>query len=238
MSGTRTRRVLLTRSADDNAEWARELQLRGFIPIECACLEEVRLDDDIDLAGEFERADWITCSSRRAVDALHATARLVPARIRLAAIGPATEERMRELFGRCDCVSSNGSAADLGAELVRLGARHVMVTAARGGLFDIERTLMEAGRTATRIELYEIQPIGGELPIEALDADIAFFASPSAVRAFAARGSLPSGCTVISIGPTTTAALRAAGLPVHVESQTRDLHGMISALATQSTNER
>jgi uroporphyrinogen-III synthase len=230
--------VLLTRSADDNADWARELLARGFAPIECACLVEHRLDDEVDIARELEVADWITCSSRRAVDALDDATRQIPARVRLAAIGPATEERMRELFGRCDCTSQGGSAADLGAELVRLGAQHVLVTAARGGLFDIERVLMEAGRRATRVELYEIQPLAGELPVEVLDADTAFFASPSAVRAFSARGALPAGCTVVSIGPTTTAALRDAGLPVHIESRTRDLSGMISALATLSTSER
>ncbi len=238
MNRTRARKVLLTRSADDNAEWARELAARGFAPIECACLVEKRLEGEVDVARELEHADWVTCSSRRAVEALNDSIRSMPARIRLAAIGPATQERMIQLFGRCDCTSQGGSAADLGAELVRLGAQHVVVTAARGGLFDIERVLMESGRRATRVELYEIQPLEGELPVDVIHADTAFFASPSAVRAFSARGELPAGCMVISIGPTTTAALRAAGLPVHVESQTRDLHGMISALATLSTSER
>ncbi|MCA8979170.1 MAG: uroporphyrinogen-III synthase [Planctomycetes bacterium] len=238
MNDARRTRVLLTRSAEDNADWARELRARGYEAVECASLVEQRLDTGPALARELEHADWIAFTSRRAVDASHDLAPRLPDRVRVAAVGPATEERVRERFGRCDSVSRAGNAADLGTELVRLGARHVVVAAARGGLFDVERALTAAGRTAARVELYEMTPTAEPLPPAALDVDAAFFASPSAVQALSSRGTLPATCVVVSIGPTTSAALRAAGLSVHAESRTRDLDGMITALSSLTTSER
>jgi uroporphyrinogen-III synthase len=158
--------------------------------------------------------------------------------VRIAAVGPATEERTRERYGRCDAISRTGNAADLGTELVRLGAKQTLVIAARGGLDDIERTLHAAGRSAKRVELYETLPVDGPLPVAAREADAAFFTSPTAVRALAARGTLPASCALISLGPTTSDALRALGLSVHAESLTRDLDGMLTALATLSTTGR
>lgn len=177
MNDARRTRVLLTRSAEDNADWARELRARGYEAVECASLVEQRLDTGPALARELEHADWIAFTSRRAVDASHDLAPRLPDRVRVAAVGPATEERVRERFGRCDSVSRAGNAADLGTELVRLGARHVVVAAARGGLFDVERALTAAGRTAARVELYEMTPTAEPLPPAALDVDAAFFAS-------------------------------------------------------------
>lgn len=238
MNDGRRTRVLLTRSADDNADWARQLRARGFEPVECDSLVESRLDVRAALSRELERSDWIAFTSRRSIDALHDLAPRLPARVRLAAVGPATEERLRDRFERCDCVSRAGSAADLGTELVRLGAKYVVVAAARGGLLDVERALTAAGRAAVRIELYEMLPNAAPLEPAVQDVEAAFFASPSAVQAFTARGSLPANCIAISIGPTTSAALRAAGLTVHAESRTRDLDGMITALTSPTTSER
>lgn len=238
MNDARHTRVLLTRSADDNADWARELRARGFEPVECASFVESRLDVRAELTRELDRADWIAFTSRRSVDVLHEVLPALPARVRVAAVGPATEEHLRERYGRCDCISRQGNAEDLGAELVRLGAKHVVVAAARGGLFDVERAVTAAGRSAARIECYEMIPVDGPLPPAVHEVDAAFFASPSAVQAVTARGSLPAGCIAVSIGPTTSAALRDAGLTVHAESRTRDLGGMITALTSLTTSER
>lgn len=234
MTGRRAPTVLLTRSAEDNAEWARALDARGFGATEAACLESVAIAPPADWSARVARADWIACSSRRGAERLAQEAPTIADATRLAAVGPATADRLRARYGRCELVSERGFGADLGRALVAESPQACLVVAARGGLEEVERALEDAGVPTDRVELYETRPVGGPLPESVGVADAAFFASPSAVRAFAARAldaarALPRGCAVVSIGPKTSAALRELGYPVHAESRTRDLDGMITA---------
>ena len=60
-----------------------------------------------------------------------------------------------------------------------------------------------------------------------LEGDLVVLASPSAARAYAELGgSMPA----VTIGPETTAAAEAAGVPVAHESSTHDLDGLIEAV--------
>lgn len=245
MSEPRATTVLLTRSAEDNAEWADPLSARGFVALDVACIETVAIPAPADLARRVAAADWIAIASRRGADRLALECPDIDAATRLAAVGPATAERVRAHHGRCELVSEGGSGADLARALAAEAPRACLVVAARGGLADIERGLGRAGVATDRVELYETRPLTGTLPASVTDAAAAFFASPSAARAFAARAddsarafaarandaarALSPACVVVSIGPTTTAALRDVGLPVHAESRTRDLDGMITA---------
>lgn len=230
--------VLLTRSAEDNAVWASQLRAHGIHPIECACLEIVTLQGGSQLASLLRDSDWLACTSRRAVDALYDEVPVLPSGLRLAAVGPATAERLRECFGRCDLESSKGTGADLGRALAKDGAATPIVITAQGGRADVEHELAAANVQTLRLELYTTRSITGPISPEVQSADAAFFASPSAVYAFVERGQLNAGCALISIGPTTSSALRAAGLPVHAESRTRDLDGMLTALATLAPSQR
>jgi len=235
MSHASDKSVLLTRSADDNATWAEELRARGFQPIECACLELVRLPGGPDLEQSILNSDWLAFTSRRAVEVLHDELPELSGKARLAAVGPATAERLRAHYGRCDIESAEGTGADLGVALAREGATAPIVFAAHGGRTDVEDELAASGVRALRVELYTMRYIRGPLPTSASGASAAFFASPSAVHAFVHRGPLPVDCLHISIGPTTSAALRDHNLPVHAESHTRDLDGMLQALAQLSS---
>jgi uroporphyrinogen-III synthase len=60
------------------------------------------------------------------------------------------------------------------------------------------------------------------------DGDLVVLASGSAARSFAALG---APLDVVSIGPQTTRAARAAGLDVVAEARTHDLDGLVDAVA-------
>lgn len=56
-------------------------------------------------------------------------------------------------------------------------------------------------------------------------------ASPSAVKGLLARADVPESVQVFSIGPTTTAAARAAGLQVAGQASRRDLDGLLEMIS-------
>ena len=66
--------------------------------------------------------------------------------------------------------------------------------------------------------------------LEASGVNIILFASPSAVEGFTRQANIPPDAKVISIGPTTSQAVRAAGLEVAAEAQSPDLDGLLEAI--------
>src|SRR5262252_6758671 len=139
-------RVLLTRSEDDCAEWAEELERRGARPVLLPCIRSEPIDTPelrAALSAAVADADWLVLTSRRGVEAcarllapreaahgggaaptsqarggaLIATVAL-PARTRVATVGAATADEARERLGRADLVGG-GNAAALGAALTR-----------------------------------------------------------------------------------------------------------------------
>jgi uroporphyrinogen-III synthase len=65
---------------------------------------------------------------------------------------------------------------------------------------------------------------------EELDVAVVRLASPSAAAGLAGRARVPARAQIVTIGPSTTAAAREAGLRVAGEAVTRDLHGLLRAI--------
>src|SRR5262245_36126476 len=64
-------RVLLTRSEDDCAEWAEELERRGVRPVLLPCIRSEPIDTPELRAGlklALADADWLVLTSRRGVE--------------------------------------------------------------------------------------------------------------------------------------------------------------------------
>ena len=118
------RRVLLTRSEEDCAEWAERLARHGADSVALPCIRCEPIATPASkaaLAAAVPSSDWLVFTSRRGVEAFAALdPPTLPARCRVAVVGGATAEAARSELGRVDVVGA-GTAAALGATLADLG---------------------------------------------------------------------------------------------------------------------
>jgi len=210
-------RVLITRSEDDCAEWAAELERRGARAVLLPCIRSEPIDTPelrAALRLAIADADWLVLTSRRGVEAC--TRLLGPsalaARTRVATVGAATADAARERLGRADLVGG-GNAAALGAAL----ERSLTATGARCARFDVYRTI-------------PAPPAASKRALSSLGAERVVLASPSAASGFVHQVDLDTPVAIYTIGPSTTAAARALGLSVTAEAREPSLEGILEAM--------
>jgi uroporphyrinogen-III synthase len=232
-------RVLLTRSEDDNAEWLPHFAAHGAEPAALPCIHCETLDTPtlrVALAAASLNADWLAFTSRRGVEAFVALGAQRHARARIAVVGAGTAAAAEQSLGHVDLVGG-GTAALLAGALaasgaLAKGARVLLALAANAGDV-LERELAAAGARCTRLDVYRTvpaPPAARKRPLSALRVDNVVFASPSAVTGFANQVELDVRAHVFTIGPSTTAAARAAGLVVTAEAREPSLEGILEAM--------
>jgi uroporphyrinogen-III synthase len=111
--------------------------------------------------------------------------------------------------------------------------RALIVRAAEGRTV-LADALRERGAHVDEVALYETvpEPLDDATREAAANADDILFASGSAARFFAAAagGELPTGPRLISIGPATSAELRALGREPDLEADPHTPDGLVAAL--------
>lgn len=238
------RRVLVTRALDDAMAWATELAHVGAEPVVFPCLSTRPITDEGTtrrLRDAVADADWIGVTSRRGVQSAAALlAGPLPERVRVAAVGPTTAQAASDLWGRNDLVATRHTLEGLLEDL--LGAAgtadappepHLVLAGARGGRREGVHALRAHGWRVTVVAVYETVPAASsgrrvDLATERLD-DI-LLASPSAVTGLRNLACMPKNVRIFTIGPTTTAAARAAGLVVTAEARRPGLDGLLEAM--------
>ena len=237
--------ILLTRSAEDSALWAEPLRNLGARPLVFPCLRCEPIGSEV-LARDFREAlgsaSWLALTSRRG--ALRARELLqadLPGDVRVAAVGPRTAEAAWSCWGRVDLVAGQGTGRSLAEDLAdwhrgqRVSAEAtVVVAAAEGGRRGLEEVLEPLGVRVLRFAVYRTVPAPPEDPRTDLakeGVDVILLASPSAVQGLMARAEVPDTAQVFTIGPTTTAAARAAGLQVTGQASRRDLDGLLEVIS-------
>jgi len=234
------RTVMVTRAAADSEQWARRLRRLGAHPVVFPCLvSEVIGDAETAerLASAVRDADWLILQSARAADAAARLLRGIALSARIAAVGPSTGTAARRCLGRVDLIAAERSSAGLAGELLgRLKAEscaRVVIAAAEEGRDDAERILAAAGIRVTRVNVYRTIPSPPAHPRRDLLAegvDTVLLASPSAVTGLMNRAVPAPAVRVVTIGPTTSAAARAAGLVVTAEARNPDLDSIVEAM--------
>lgn len=236
------RRVLLTRSEEDCTKWAGRLARYGADSVALPCIRcEPIAASKAAVAAAVPNADWLVFTSRRGVEAFVALEPpALPARCRIGVVGAATAEAAKSELGRVDVVGG-GTAAALGGTLADLGDLkrhpHVLLAVAENAGETLERTLHAAGAQCERIDIYRTvpaPPADPRRPLSTLRVDNVVLASPSAVTGFVNQVDIDAPVSFYTIGPSTTAAARRAGLPVTAEAREPSFEGILEAMQWRS----
>jgi uroporphyrinogen-III synthase len=249
VSALRGRRVLVTRQKSQSGSLASQLQARGAEVLQVASIEIVAPEDlrPLDEALEaLDRYDWVVLTSATAVKAvlsrltvLGLYPKLGGAGRRIASVGPSTTAALRASFPE-DRVALEPEHDTRAAGLVaafageRLVGRRILVPASSSARTELAEGLRGQGAVVDVVSAYRpVEPPGlKEAVVDSLSRgfDLALFASPSAVEAFArAAGERARGLAAVVIGPTTEAAAREAGLDVRGVARPSTEAGLLEA---------
>jgi uroporphyrinogen III methyltransferase / synthase len=154
----------------------------------------------------------------------------------VAAIGPGTARALAEHGIAADVVPERFVAEALVEALagIEVEGRRVLVARAAEARDVLPDALRERGAEVDVVALYET--VREEPDPDAVEAargaDYVSFTSSSTVANLteALGDRFPAGARVVSIGPVTSEAARAAGLRVDVEAERHDVDGLIAAL--------
>lgn len=241
-------RVIVTRPAERGQGLVNRLTEMGAVAfaVPAISFQETENPQALDTAlSALERFDWTAFTSATAVEfcvkrlsALGASPQLFR-RTRIAAVGPATLDALRQHGLQVEVVAEVHSGQGLVDSLATM-ARGQRVLLPRADIADpgLVRSLRAAGIAVHEVVAYRtVAP--PDLPERAAVAlaggtDLICFSSPSGVRHF--LNSL--GATVregwnrcaATVGPTTTRAAREAGLDVVVEAAEGSMPGLVDGI--------
>ena len=244
------KRIVVTRRRGQASTLVQLLEARGATVLEVPAIEIVAPADLGPLDGalrSLERYDWVVFTSANAVGAVLSRLMVLglPPQIgsrgpRIASVGPATTSAIASALP-ADTVALEPAADARAASLVEAfasrrcrGAR-VLVPASSRAREDLPAGLRALGAEVDVVVAYAtVEPPnlpGRVARCLAEGFDIAAFASPSAVEAFAsAAGPQALGLPAAVMGPTTEAAARAAGLDVRAMAFPSTVEGLVAAL--------
>jgi uroporphyrinogen III methyltransferase/synthase len=159
----------------------------------------------------------------------------------IAAIGPGSAAALAERGVIADLVPERFVAEAMVDALagVEVDGRPVLIARAAEARDVLPAALAERGAAVDVVALYDTvrEDPDPEAIEAAAEADYVTFTSSSTVRnLLAAVGDrFPAGARIVSIGPITSDAARAAGLTVHVEAERHDIEGLVAALVADAT---
>ncbi len=247
------RRVVVTRARAQAGELGRELESLGAEVLEFPTIEIKTPGDFESLDGairDLDSFDWLVFTSVNGVEAFverlghHGLdLRAVPRGARVAAIGPATAERVEAAGLRVDMMPEEYRAEAL-IEVLQgdsLAGKRVLIPRAKVAREILPEKLREAGAEVVVPPAYESVPSneGRERLRELLEngeVDCVTFTASSTVENFVrafdgGADKLLSEAKVACIGPITANTARGYGLRVDVEAAEYTIPGLVDAVA-------
>jgi len=253
------RRIVITRARSQASALAGRLEALGAMVVESPA---IRIEPPADPAplrraiAEREAFDWIVFTSANGVEAFFGAlaeagldARAL-AHLRIAVMGSATSERLAAFGVRADLVpatfTTEGLVESLAAQANLKGAR---ILCPRADIAPKELVERLAARGANVTELTAYRTVANNESAERVAALLAreevdwlSFTSSSTVKNFfsavAAGAVRASRARSASIGPSTSAALRAVGIEPAAEADPHTIDGLVAALLAAEEAER
>jgi len=242
------KRIVVTRTRKQASVLSDKLRALGTHVIE---LPTIHIEPPSDLR-EFAKLvqdahiyDWIVFTSANGVEAffdvffkLYDDAREIGG-VRIAAIGPATTQRVKDFHLHVDLQPEEFVAEAVARQFKQQGSienLRILLVRAEKARDVLPKELSAAGAIVDEAFAYRTVPetrdTGGARRQLAQDgADLITFTSSSTVENFLALGlPWPKGMRIASIGPITSKTARDQGLTVDVEARRHDIDGLVQAI--------
>ena len=247
------RRIVVTRTRDQASQLSRRLIEQGADVLEIPTIKIVppKSQEGIEEAlSGLSAYDWMVFTSPNGVAAFfgfffrkfHDLRDIGP--VRIAAVGPATAAKLRELHLQVDLMPEEFVATRIVealAEFESIENLRILLLRAEVANADLPRMLEAKGAIVDDIPCYRTVPEtedgdGAAARMLEEGADWITFTSSSTVESFHARFNLPAlmkqfpGIKTASIGPETSKALAALGIQPAVEANPHNIDGLVAAL--------
>ncbi len=246
-------RVVVTRTREQASQWSRLLSERGAEVLEIPTIKIAAperhepLVEAMTALGEY---DWLVFTSPNGVTAFfdyffkaYEDIRVL-GRVRIAAVGPATAAKVKELHLAVHAMPDEYVAGKVAAAISKEeNVENLRILCLRAQVANPEliTKLEELGAIVDDVACYRTVPEtddvnGAAAKLIEEGADWITFTSASTVENFHARFDLPKllkkfpALKTLSIGPETSKALVALGLTPTVEAKPHNLDGMLTAL--------
>ncbi|HXW39535.1 MAG TPA: uroporphyrinogen-III synthase [Acidimicrobiales bacterium] len=243
-------RVVVTGDAARTSDLGRRVSERGA---EVVALPVVSVGDPADGGAALRAAasrlvtgdyDWVMVTSTNGVDRLRRAigGRSFPPSLRWAAVGPSTGRALEGAGLPCDLVPEAATADALADALVAAApAARVLYPRAERVRSDLADHLRRASWTVDDVVAYRTTAAAPDAATRgaAQRADAVLFTSGSAVeQTVAVLGTDGVPPVVVTIGPSTSAVARTAGLRVAAEARPHSTGGLVEALVAVAGGRR
>jgi uroporphyrinogen III methyltransferase/synthase len=242
------KRIVVTRTRKQAGILSDKLRALGAHVIELPTIRiepPTNLREFAELVQDAHGYDWIVFTSANGVDAffeiffkLYDDAREIGG-VRIAAIGPATAQRVKDFHLHVDLQPEDFVAEGVVREFKKQGSienERILVVRAEKAREVLPKELSAAGAIVDEAFAYRTVPetrdlTGARRQLAEGGADVITFTSSSTVENFLALGlPWPKGMRVASIGPITSKTVRDHGLNVDIEARRHDIDGLVKAI--------
>jgi uroporphyrinogen III methyltransferase/synthase len=242
------KRIVVTRTRKQASVLSNELRALGAHVIELPTIRiepPSNLREFAELVQDAHMYDWIVFTSANGVEAffeiffkLYDDARELGG-VRIAAIGPATAQRVRGFHLHVDLQPEEFVAEAVVREFKKQGSienLRILLVRAEKARDTLPKELSAMGAIIDEAFAYRTVPEtrdtnGARRQLTQDGADLITFTSSSTVENFLALGlPWPKGMRIASIGPITSKTVRDQGLKVDVEAHRHDIDGLVQAI--------
>ncbi len=247
------KRIVVTRTRDQASQLSKQLLERGAEVLEIPTIKIVPPTKQRELAEvllELNAYDWLVFTSPNGVSAFFEyffkafeDMRDIGG-VRIAAVGPATAAKLKELHLKVDLMPEEYVAKKIGDAFKKFESIEnlkMLLLRAEVANPELPKKLEEMGAIVDDIAVYKTVPEtedvnGAAAKLMDHGADWITFTSSSTVENFSSRFNLPAllkkypETKLASIGPETTKAILALGLKPTIEAKPHTIEGLVKAL--------